>query len=149
MHRQVIADFASPVATRGLLRYLETGGADSSIRPWVWIACFALGPLISNTVFEYYLYIATRMIVQTEAIVTQLVFEHALRIRLKSEPDSEIASKTPYGAGDRPATAGSSENAAGPPGRASSANLIGKINNLVTTDLNNITLARDFLSPCE
>jgi hypothetical protein len=64
---------------------------------------------------------------QATAIITQLVFEHALRIRIKPETADK---------GDT-ATKTSSEKA--------SANLLGKINNLVTVDLMEINEARNIL----
>lgn len=64
---------------------------------------------------------------QTTAIVTELIFEHALRIRVKAETaeKSEIATKT------------SSERV--------NANLLGKINTLVTVDLSKINEMRNVL----
>ena len=76
-------------------------------------------------------------LVRTEAIITQLVFEHALRIRNKSEagkpsttgpttqPTPEVASTT--------ADEASAQDA---PDDQVSSNLAGKITNLVTTGMN-------------
>ncbi|KAJ7868848.1 P-loop containing nucleoside triphosphate hydrolase protein, partial [Mycena leptocephala] len=55
-------------------------------------------------------------LVRLEAIITQLIFEHALRIRFKPLPTSRVGQ-----------------------------NLVGKLNNLVTSDLQNITEAKDFM----
>jgi len=127
--------------------------------------------------------------VRTEGIITQLVFNHALRIRMKAElpdgtetdsnpsttpsspdnasvveqPPSADASESSNGSGDETLAQSSiSESRRGKkkakdvePAEGKSApvaskeptadNLVGKINNLVTTDLNNITEARDIL----
>lgn len=177
-----------------------------------------LGPILGCIAVQWYIYVAvgvreaymcptplidplaqTRMLVQTEAIITQLVFDHALRIRVKSEtssgtPGSSIASSvatTP----DNASIADASERSESPGGddddetqtavsegtnasrtskdkksrSASEAtssttatateptksegphagNLVGKLNNLVTSDLNNVTNGRDFLFVCE
>lgn len=64
--------------------------------------------------------------VQASALVMQLVFEHALRIRVKAET------------ADKDATSKTSSDKAG-------ANLLGKINNLLTVDQNNIGEARNVL----
>ena len=147
------------------------------------------------------------MLVRVEGIVTQLVFEHSLRIRMKAETESSgtTPSTTAANTGgtatpaDTSSLAGSStvnshdegegeENSsvegAPPPsstlsvpstptstvkgkkgkegaskgskegeeddkfnkdGTAKASNLIGKINNLVSTDLNNLVEGRDFL----
>ena len=161
--------------------------------------------MIQSFSFQWYIYIATRTLVRTEVLLTQLVFEHSLRIRLKAEAPTD-AKPTPEADAKllRPESAASvvttdsasvstsgdvSEVASGSgstcessevstvvpsrePSKTSSqttlkastdpkakeskekpkedskksdGNLIGKINNLVTTDLNNITSGRDFL----
>lgn len=41
-----------------LFSYLETGGEDATIRPWVWISWLFLGPVIGSLVFERYNYMA-------------------------------------------------------------------------------------------
>jgi hypothetical protein len=135
--------------------------------------------------------------VRTEGILTQLVFNHALRIRMKAElpegtgadsnpstaatspdnasfveqPPSLEASESSRGSGDetlvQPSSssiksisdsskgkqkakdAQSAEDKSAPKAKAAADNLVGKINNLVTTDLNNITEGRDFLFICE
>ena len=128
------------------------------------------------------------MLVRTEGILTQLVFEHSLRIRLKAEvlnDKNEEDNVTVVGTPDSASVAGvpgtraseasqastavsldSSNNSQSPPevrkdkddpltiksdakqagkGKKGAQNLVGKINNLVTTDLGNIVDARDFL----
>ena len=113
-------------------------------------------------------------------MITQLVFEHALRIRMKSEPsESSPSSSQPSTGAQTPDTASIAESTSGhspdgteategtsttlaseaTPSEADKAsvkgekkpigekggNLVGKINNLVSTDLNNIIDGRDFL----
>lgn len=154
--------------------------------------------------FNWYIYIAvriviisfkgsplidlqTRTLVRTEGILTQLIFEHALRIRIKAEtelaapsrqstaapsPDSvSIAEdehdRTPTGSNGSTeetlkASSSSLKSAASGSSKGkqtskvpkdievekspvNTGNLVGKINNLVSTDLNNITEARDFM----
>ncbi|KAF7978930.1 hypothetical protein HWV62_44135 [Athelia sp. TMB] len=125
-----------------------------------------------------------RMSAHTESIITQLVFEHALRIRMKTEaseslettnentptsstpdiPDSaSIADSSPADSttvstagtatssrkGKQKAQSEDAESAPSAEGKhtsqRSSENLIGKINNLVSTDLGNITDGRNWL----
>jgi hypothetical protein len=120
--------------------------------------------------------------VQVECIITQLVFEHSLRIRFKAETDdSKVGSEgstvtesatpdTESDAGLREASEGDtfvhsqdntestitpsnsstqenakSAKAAKAESPRNADNLLGKINNLVTSDLGNITDSRDFL----
>jgi len=183
------------------IRYMETGGEGFTVRPWVWIVLLFLGPAFSEILFELHTFLATRALTHTQALITQLVFEHSLRIRLVAEErsndeDGEGGSKRPLpdntpetesvdGESNETASsiAGTSATAAGPTDASSTisavssdpskkgkgrqisfppasvtqpdpkkvdepkkdSNLIGKINNLVTTDLSNIIDARNFL----
>ena len=143
----------------------------------------------------------TRTLVRTECIITQLIFEHSLRIRFKAEtaavspgvsagrspttssPSTELTLDLPSPSPDEERslnnrstrtesdslhsqdetlrTSSSSETFSalskgkdkvtkphkdtGKDNHSSEENLVGKINNLVTTDLANIVEARDFL----
>ncbi|KAF9066068.1 hypothetical protein BDP27DRAFT_1424214 [Rhodocollybia butyracea] len=185
----VSANFAAPIGLNRLLRYLEPGGEeDAVIRPWFWILWLFLGPVGGTISIQWYIFVATRTLVRAQAIITQLVFEHSLRIRVKAETASSTESVTsspetltPDSASVREGTVDGSEtlHSAAPTetssptvqpssastsssskgkGKASSkkptksdepksdaSNLIGKINNLVTTDLENVIDGRDFL----
>ncbi|KAF8965967.1 ABC transporter type 1, transmembrane domain-containing protein [Flammula alnicola] len=204
-----VGSFASPIGIYQILNYLETGGVGASIRPWVWIIWLFMGPMIQSFSFQWYIFVATRTLALTEVLVTQLVFEHSLRIRLKAEtsndsnyepittatpsraespvgttasdaastsaaddsertsvsgsttrerseasqastltvrePSTSSSTSTLKNAGKGKAKAGVLEPPKQEPKKVSDGNLIGKINNLVTTDLNNIVGARDFL----
>ena len=172
------------------LSYLETGGADASIQPWFWLFWLFVGPIVRNLCYHWYLFISTRTLVRTEALLTQLVFEHSLRIRLKAEasnekieddnlsvigtqdgesftegtsvdsnsltdetasqssqastPDSQSTSNGPAKA--RGSSTLESDTKSVTKDKKEAQNLIGKINNLVTTDLGNIVEGRDFLT---
>ncbi|KAL0579466.1 hypothetical protein V5O48_002572 [Marasmius crinis-equi] len=106
----------SPLALRELLRYLELergdGGSDTPramFRPWMWIVSLFVSTVLGGMVMQRYRYLSCRVLVRMQALITQLVLEHSLRIRV------------------------------GP------GSLVGKINNLVTTDLDNIVETRDVL----
>ncbi|KAJ3801154.1 hypothetical protein GGU11DRAFT_770568 [Lentinula aff. detonsa] len=185
----VFANFAAPIGLNMLLRYLEPGGEKAVVRPWFWILWLFIGPVGGTIFIQWYVFVATRTLVRTQAIITQLVFEHSLRIRVKAEtPDSgknlKISSSpealTPDSASVHEGTVDGSEtvHSVSPSEiesttvHSSSAsvssgngqdkkktkkseedeqptsdtnNLVGKINNLVTTDLDNIIDGRDFL----
>ncbi|KII86961.1 hypothetical protein PLICRDRAFT_275537 [Plicaturopsis crispa FD-325 SS-3] len=174
---KVVFNLASPLGMSRLLRYLETEGHDGTdVRPWVWIIWLFLGPTIASLSWQYYVWSTTKTIVQAQAIITQLVFEHALRIRLKAETpesssstvddaalissDTSLVAETSIEDGTSTTlespSGGSSTSSKGkrklvdPPTAASdkapaTSNLVGKINNLVSTDLQNITDARGIL----
>ncbi|KAL0581762.1 hypothetical protein V5O48_000239, partial [Marasmius crinis-equi] len=153
----VFANFLSPIGMNQLLRYLEPGGAESAVvRPWVWVLCLFLGPVLASLTMQSYMYITTRVSVQAQAIFSQLIFEHTLRIRMKAElPDNLGTSESPFetvqGVGEGSQveqsgdTTGRTESSSGRIPTSDSGNLVGRINNLVTTDLDAIIGARDFL----
>ncbi|KAE9385996.1 hypothetical protein BT96DRAFT_960666 [Gymnopus androsaceus JB14] len=183
-----LAEFAAPIGLNRLLRYLESGGKDAMVRPWVWILWLFLGPVGATLAFQVYIFISTRSLVRTQAIITQLVFEHSLRIRVKAEtsdpngtstfsspgtltPDSASAMHEGTIDGSdtlhsvvrteiEPSALHSSSSSVSSSKRknqkdeqknedhslkSDASNLVGRINNLVTTDLENITEGRDFL----
>ena len=128
-----------------------------------------------------------------DGIITSLVFDHALRIRMKAEmqkvpesttiedasaptaggsgskPDTFIFSAPPVAASASAAAAAQSPSTTRTPGpvlvpqsdtpstisrkgfkrKAKGSSLLGKINNLVTSDLSNISMGRSFLIICE
>ncbi|KIJ68811.1 hypothetical protein HYDPIDRAFT_81693, partial [Hydnomerulius pinastri MD-312] len=126
---QVFATLTNPVALEQFLKYMENGGEGATVRPTVWIVLLFLSPVVHSISYQWFTFIATRVAVHTEAILSDLIFEHALRIRNQAENSQ------------------SSTSSEGDPGHAASnqGNLIGTINNHVTTDLSNVTEAKDFL----
>ncbi|PCH33304.1 hypothetical protein WOLCODRAFT_135046 [Wolfiporia cocos MD-104 SS10] len=188
---QVITQFASPLGINNLLRYLENDGEGAFVRPWVWISWLFFGPVLGSIAVQWYIFNTTRMLVRATGIITQLIFEHSLRIRMKAEvPDTPVNStvNTVVGTPDTASIAeGIPDGTSHSPSssedetvRASTAsmqtststgtakgkqksgdttsvkrqvsddstkggNLVGKINNLVTTDLDNVINGRDFL----
>ncbi|KAJ7778321.1 hypothetical protein B0H16DRAFT_1711830 [Mycena metata] len=189
------SNFISPISINRLLNYLENPEDEPYVKPWFWIIWLFLGPMVSSTSFQWYNFMSTRTLVRCEAIITQLVFEHALRIRVRAETAEKAPSSgtsTPAdgeapspidqeesgGSGDetldladadthsRDETLQAStssiksttsskgkgkiketkESKAEEPAESPNAsNLVGKITNLVTTDLGNIVDARNFL----
>ncbi|PPQ72967.1 hypothetical protein CVT25_004484, partial [Psilocybe cyanescens] len=189
---QGVFQFLSPIAVNRLLKYLETQGEGAFVRPWFWILCLFCGPFFRSIAFQWYNFIATRTLVRTVGLLTQLVFEHSLRIRLKAETSdattepgldpgigaSAYSSFVEVSAADivnevddalpHPVSSTTSETAitgpavakqntksrpsgSTPPSievtkeKVNDANIVGKINNLVTTDLNNMIEAGDFI----
>ncbi|KIY64092.1 P-loop containing nucleoside triphosphate hydrolase protein [Cylindrobasidium torrendii FP15055 ss-10] len=113
---QVIGDFASPIGIQQLLKYIEVDGEGVTHRPWIWICWLFAGPFIASLCFERFVYIATTMLIRVESIITQLLFEHALRIRIQVDVSDE-----------------------------DSTNLAGRLNNLATSDIASIGRAKYWL----
>ncbi|KAF8310655.1 ATP-binding cassette transporter [Clavulina sp. PMI_390] len=170
--------FLAPIATYQLLHYVETGGQDARIKPWFWIVVLLCRSLLGDIAIHWYLYELTVIAVRTEGIITQLVFEHALRIRVKEDTES-TRSQPASRATTRPITPVSDATATGAPSvdvvedgsgshdtlsagepvdvasskpdassadtaeEAATSSLIGRINNLISSDLDNIVEARE------
>ncbi|OSX63327.1 hypothetical protein POSPLADRAFT_1074001 [Postia placenta MAD-698-R-SB12] len=81
----VVARFSDPVGIRNLLWYMENGGEGAMVKPWVWISWLFLGPAACVIILSFYFFLSERVLVRIEAIMTQLVFEHALRMRVKAD----------------------------------------------------------------
>ncbi|KAJ7741259.1 P-loop containing nucleoside triphosphate hydrolase protein [Mycena metata] len=184
---RVAINYSGPFAMNRLLQYIETRDYEPAVvRPWVWIGMIFLGPVLGGLSFQYYIFINTRTLVLTESALTQLLFAHSLRIRMKAEttaakivnsdsPASEVPSPSSSDADSTTTTAtpengesssddetttvqastssiksGQSAQSSKPTKdepKKSDGSLVGKINNLVTTDLGNIVDNRDFLMP--
>ncbi|KAF6764274.1 multidrug resistance-associated ABC transporter [Ephemerocybe angulata] len=146
-----IALFAAPLAVNRLLTNLEHGGG-ATVRPWVWVLSMFIAPVIGSFAFQAYAFVMTRALVDAESILTQLVFDYALKIRIQADVDEE-PSKNPS-SGEAPQQ-GSAEVSS--PGERdgeqarhqaklkpkTTASFIGKLNNLVTIDMKNIINARN------
>ncbi|CAE7169341.1 unnamed protein product [Rhizoctonia solani] len=189
---KALMDFTGPVGIKYLLEYLQNvrKGEDlGCIRPWFWILWLFLGPVIGSIAFQWYTFIATGSLVRTEGMITQLLFEHSLRIRMVAQagrgssktskagtPGGDSASivgseGTAVGSQLQPAEGTGESNSTGHTAEESNAqtlvastssvkqkdkeeskeddkensNLVGKINNLMSTDLGNVVEGRDFL----
>ncbi|KAI0085671.1 P-loop containing nucleoside triphosphate hydrolase protein [Irpex rosettiformis] len=184
---RVVTTLIVPIGMYRLLNYLS-GNTDDIVRPWVWIVWMGVGPLLGSMSIQWYIFVATRMLVQVQALITQLVFEHALRIRVKAETSSTPSSSAASSVATTPDNASIAERSDGvespvtddetqtavsegtsatkaskrmsqAPSETSTAavtdvasssesksgHLVGKLNNLVTTDLNNLVDGRDLL----
>ncbi|TCD68817.1 hypothetical protein EIP91_009684 [Steccherinum ochraceum] len=164
---RVVSSFASPLGVNRLLNYMETDGEDAFVRPWFWIVWLFMGPAIGSVTFQRYHFVTTRVVVQAQGILTQLLFDHALRIRVKADTQSNasapVTSDTVSLAEESSSnTSGEntvSGNADGEQGEVSSASLastttkeeeektslVGKLNTLATADMESLMNGRDFL----
>ncbi|KAJ3558885.1 hypothetical protein NM688_g664 [Phlebia brevispora] len=80
-----VSQLVEPIGTNRLLRYLETGGEGAIVKPWVWMLWMVVGPLFSGICEQLQIYLSTSSAVRVDSIITSLVFDHALRIRMKAE----------------------------------------------------------------
>uniref|UniRef100_A0A0W0FUG8 Atp-binding cassette transporter n=1 Tax=Moniliophthora roreri TaxID=221103 RepID=A0A0W0FUG8_MONRR len=119
---KALSAFASPLAMNQLLVYLQTANDHHTIRPWFWILLLLVAPVFDTTSVNWFMFLAQRTLVRAESLLTELLFEHALKIRVK-------------------ATSGSEDNDKEKDDKATDTS--GKLSTLVTVDLNNIAHSAD------
>lgn len=121
--------FISPFAMRQLLAYLEQS-QEHTVTPWVWVALLFVGPIVSACCFEFYIFNSTRLIVRVKAALTQSLLLKTMKIRFTSAASNR---KEDDSKGDTKKALTSPEHSK-----------VGMINNLMSTDLDQLTEARDF-----
>ena len=157
----------SPIAVNRILVHLESPNTDIFIRPWFWVLTLFISPIFGSLFFQRYIFVGTQTLARVQAILTELIFEHGLRIRLKAEVSGDSSSTsvtraqtpTSSSAGSPSLTtlAEESDGEGLPKGKEredpakreaahpKKDNLIGKINTLATVDVDKIVDAKDFL----
>ncbi|KAL1411644.1 hypothetical protein Q8F55_002608 [Vanrija albida] len=151
-------DVLPTLAINGILVYLQNDGEGALVRPIVWVALLFLAPTINSLTLNYYIFVMTRTLVRTEALLTQLIFDHALRLRMKDSADEEEeetppASTTPDivvedadgGDGTRtPASETAKKSASGDESpKTKEEGITGKINVLLAQDIESVVDGRD------
>ncbi|WWC60298.1 uncharacterized protein I303_102867 [Kwoniella dejecticola CBS 10117] len=94
-----VAEMAGSVGINKLLDYLEKDGEGATLKPIVWVAFLFIGPTIGSLTIQYYIFTTTRCLVRSEALLTQLLFDHALRLRMKDAIDDGSEKGTANGTG--------------------------------------------------
>ncbi|KAJ3842929.1 P-loop containing nucleoside triphosphate hydrolase protein [Lentinula raphanica] len=80
-----ITAFIPAVATNRLLVYLETRDSGNDMLPWFWISLLLIGPITASSSMEWYMRVVLRTFVRVEALLTELIFEHAMRARVRPD----------------------------------------------------------------
>lgn len=148
------AELSGSVGIQKVLEYLESDGEGQTFKPILWVALLFVGPTIGSLAIQGYVYLNTRLLVRSEAILTQVLFDHALRLRMKDSTDDQTESRIPeitvenVDAEGESSEAGSSsdskqkkDKAARAEEEASKSNgqgLAGKINVLISSDVESI-----------
>ncbi|KAG6849305.1 hypothetical protein H0H93_009573 [Arthromyces matolae] len=122
---QTLSTLTTPYGLKRLLEYLETNGEGASVKPWVWIASLFLAPFTSTLLAQQYQRTLNRLFIHLEAILTQLVLKHSLRIRINVVGQEEESTTTGTGSSNK--------------------SLIGRMNNLISSDLQSISRGSEFL----
>ncbi|KAI0306147.1 hypothetical protein B0F90DRAFT_1814940 [Multifurca ochricompacta] len=160
---KVISTLLAPIGMRQLLSYLETRGEGAVVRPWVWVTYLFLGPAIGTIAFQWYIFISVPsgglVVTRKYPVATPEGRSEATTPDNGSVVDVAVVSESAGGSGEESgqSTAASSvkgkqkdESVASESGKDSeepggAGNLVGKMNNLVSTDLENLVDGRDFL----
>ncbi|KAL0068687.1 hypothetical protein AAF712_004403 [Marasmius tenuissimus] len=131
-----------PLALKELLGYLEPGGAEKAkIRPWVWVLSLLVAPALGGIVMQWYGFVGSRMLARIQAIITQLILEHSLRLRMREETSHTSVTADTERVHSHERTGGRT-----PPRTKNTqytSHLIGQMNNLITTDVENVSETRD------
>ncbi|KAF9257856.1 P-loop containing nucleoside triphosphate hydrolase protein [Marasmius fiardii PR-910] len=88
-----VGRFVVPVSVNQLLKYMETNGQGSFMRPWFWVTMIFAGPNIAAMAVERYMFLAHRVLNHMSSILSQVVFAHSLRIRMKAETQTSPSPK--------------------------------------------------------
>ncbi|CAE6487644.1 unnamed protein product [Rhizoctonia solani] len=158
---KAIIELSGPLGIRFLLKYIESPSDPQFFRPWVWVMWLFLAPVLGSLSMQWYYLLASCCIVRAEAIITQILFEHSLRIRMiaavankPSGTENVTSEQEGVANGDHTADTNESPTVVVGPSLASmkgsepddeELNLVGKINNLMSTDLGNIVDGRNFV----
>jgi len=54
---RAISQFLAPIGINRLLTYIENGGKDAMVKPWVWILFLFASPFLSTTIFQWYIFV--------------------------------------------------------------------------------------------
>ncbi|KAF8476090.1 hypothetical protein BDZ91DRAFT_689962 [Kalaharituber pfeilii] len=125
--------FISPWAMKELLAYIERS-KEPTISPWVYVSLLFVGPLVSACLLELYVFNSTRLIVRVKAALTQSLLLKTLKIRFTAG----TANKNGIDATGR----SKEHDKTDAPDHQQTK--VGMINNLMSTDLEQMTDARDF-----
>lgn len=126
-----VFQFVLPVSMRELLAYVE-GSKVPVINPWVFVFGLFFGPLLNGLIWEAYVYNATRLIVRAKAAFTQSLLKKTLKTRFVYDSPKDQTDDVKDGG------KGKKENL--PPNQSK----VGMINNLMSTDIDQLTGAREF-----
>ncbi|KAF7315751.1 ATP-binding cassette transporter [Mycena indigotica] len=127
------AGFISPIAMNRLLNYLEGSSEGFLMKPGFWILLLLLGPVINSLAFQWFIFESTHVANQSTSIITQLVFEHALRIRVKADVNDK--NKDSASDSDKKPSKKTDQDSS----------LLGKLTNLVSSDLQMINEGRNVM----
>ncbi|KAF9054811.1 multidrug resistance-associated ABC transporter [Panaeolus papilionaceus] len=127
----IIFGLSTPIGLNKVLIHLESPNAKptpDTLKPWFWLLVLFIGPFMKSISEELYLYLSTQVRYRAKAVLMEVVFERGLRIRVGEGGDGSKA-----GEDEGKGKEGGEDN-----GKDKKGNLIGRINNAVTGDADNV-----------
>ncbi|RPA89809.1 hypothetical protein L873DRAFT_1831877 [Choiromyces venosus 120613-1] len=129
--------FIWPLSMKHLLAYIE-GSSQPIVTPWTFVLGMFLGPLLGGVAWEAYVFQSNRVGVRVKAALTQSLLEKTLKIRFTadsvSKEETQGAPKKVKGKKDKDE-----------PEEDHKKSKVGRINNLMSSDLAQLSSARCLL----
>lgn len=85
---ETIVTFGTTFALNNLLAFLEVP-ANSALLPGVWVGALLVLPILTSVFLQQYLINAFKLSTNTEAALTQVVYEKTLRVRVGFAPAND------------------------------------------------------------
>ena len=136
---QSLSSLASPIAINRILAYLESppnskeeDDEKEGPRPQIYVLLLFLGPVFGAIFFQWYVFLGTKALARVQAILTELIFEHGLRVRV-------------FGGGEKEKEGGAQSGPNPRKTKKPTQTLQGTLSTLITVDVDRIADGRDFL----
>jgi len=135
---QSLSSLASPIAVNRILAHLESSPNSKQdeekegLRPQVYVLLLFLGPVLGSLSFQWYLFLGTKALARVQAILTELIFEHGLRVRV-------------FGGEKEKEGKGGAQSIPDKKKKKPTQTLQGTLSTLITVDVDRIAEAKDFL----
>lgn len=100
-------------------------------------------PILGCIAYQYYIIVMTRTLTNAESILTQILFDYSLKVRIKAEKSDAVSTGVGVGGSESSASQGQKTK-----GAKKADSFIGRLTNLVTIDMTNVINARDLVPLC-
>ncbi|KAJ9131796.1 ABC multidrug transporter [Pleurostoma richardsiae] len=136
-----VVEFIAPLGLYRLLSYIQNPSV-ATMRPWLWVACLFLGPVLRSVAYQQYIFSSTRLVVRTKMSLIQEIYAKAGRC-FDSDSTGDVDQDN-EGARKDGTTQLSAENKVKPRRE----NKSDSITNLMAYDVDAIWNSRDFILVC-
>ncbi|RDL35779.1 Uncharacterized protein BP5553_06391 [Venustampulla echinocandica] len=127
-------EYIAPFAMFKLLQHIAEPTA-ATYHPQIWLVLLSFGPIAHSVSFQQYLFISTRLVVRIKSAMTQEIYHKAFD---SMEPDED-----PFSVSGN--TNNANKTSAKQPQAAQQSTSTGRLANLMATDIDAISAARDII----